>query len=98
MALREAFQFLTIAPIGAARPVSAEELTRSRAYFPLVGACLGAAAAALDLSARLVLPPPVAAALVLALLAFLSGGLHLDGLMDACDGLFVWRSAPERLA
>jgi adenosylcobinamide-GDP ribazoletransferase len=98
MALREAFQFLTVAPIGAARPASAEELTRSRAYFPLVGACLGAAAAALDLAARLVLPPTVTAALVLALLAFLSGGLHLDGLMDACDGLFVWRSAPERLA
>ena len=98
MALREAFQFLTVLPVGSARLASPDGLQRSRAYFPLVGACLGALAALVDLAAQLVLPPVVCAALVLAVLALLTGGLHLDGLMDSCDGLFVWRTPAERLA
>ena len=98
MPLREAFQFLTVLPVGPTRIAQGDELRRSRAYFPLVGACLGALAAILDLATRLILPPSVATVLVLALLAFLTGGLHLDGLMDSCDGLFGWRTPTERLA
>lgn len=98
MALREAFQFLTVLPVGAAQMTPADELQRSRAYFPLVGACLGAIAAVVDVATRVVLPPMVTTVLVLAVLAFLTGGLHLDGLMDSCDGLFGWRTPPERLA
>ncbi|HEY8742493.1 MAG TPA: adenosylcobinamide-GDP ribazoletransferase, partial [Chloroflexota bacterium] len=98
MALREAFQFLTVLPFGSARLATPDDLQRSRAYFPLVGACLGAVAALVDLAAQFVLPPTVCAALVLTILALLTGGLHLDGLMDSCDGLFVWRTPAERLA
>ena len=98
MALREAFQFLTVLPVGPARITPTDELQHSRAYFPLVGACLGVTAAILDVATRVVLPPSVATVLVLALLAFLTGGLHLDGLMDSCDGLFGWRTPAERLA
>jgi adenosylcobinamide-GDP ribazoletransferase len=98
MALREAVQFLTVLPLGPARPPSAQELQRSRAYFPLVGAGIGAVAALGDRAAQLVLPPSVCAGLVLTILALLTGGLHLDGLMDSCDGLFVWRTPAERLA
>ena len=98
MALREAFQFLTVLPFGTAEMATPEALRRSRAYFPLVGACLGAVAALVDLAAQFVLPPTVSAALVLTVLALLTGGLHLDGLMDSCDGLFVWRTPAERLA
>jgi adenosylcobinamide-GDP ribazoletransferase len=36
--------------------------------------------------------------LLLVLLALLTGGLHLDGFMDTCDGLFSLRSPAERLA
>ena len=43
-------------------------------------------------AARL-LGPAVAAVLVVALWAVLTGGLHLDGLADCCDGLLV--SAPH---
>ena len=97
MALREAFRFLTVLPVGSTRMAAPEELQRSRAYSPLVGACLGAVAAFVDLAAQFVLPPAVSAAVVLAALALLTGGLHLDGLMDSCDGLFVWRLPAERL-
>jgi adenosylcobinamide-GDP ribazoletransferase len=98
VALREAVQFLTVLPVGSSRPATAEALRRSRAYFPLVGAGLGALAALVDRAGQVVLPPTVCAALALTVLAVLTGGLHLDGLMDSCDGLFVWRTPAERLA
>jgi adenosylcobinamide-GDP ribazoletransferase len=68
------------------------------AYFPVVGVALGAATAALDAALALVLPLPVVAAADLAFLAIASGGLHLDGLADAADGLFSRRDAHVRLA
>jgi adenosylcobinamide-GDP ribazoletransferase len=40
-------------------------------------------------------PPAVAAVLALLVWIALSGGLHLDGLADCCDGLFA-SAAPER--
>jgi adenosylcobinamide-GDP ribazoletransferase len=56
---------------------------------------LGALAAALDLGLRLAMPAPLAAALLLVALTLVTGGLHLDGLMDTCDGVFN-HSTPER--
>ena len=38
-----------------------------------------------------VLPRPIVDAGLLVLLAVLTGGLHLDGFMDTCDGLFSMR-------
>jgi adenosylcobinamide-GDP ribazoletransferase len=52
--------------------------------------------AALGLSA--LLPSSVVAALVVTFGVLLTGGLHLDGLMDSCDGLFCVRSPEQRLA
>jgi adenosylcobinamide-GDP ribazoletransferase len=93
-----ALSFLTVVPAPApAMPAAA--FPRAVAYFPLVGAALGVAAAAFDQLARAYLAVPVAGALDLALLALLSGGLHLDGLADASDGLLpAGRAAPQRLA
>jgi adenosylcobinamide-GDP ribazoletransferase len=42
-----------------------------------------------------ILPPLVLAALLVVVQTVLTGGLHLDGLMDSCDGLFGG-STPER--
>ena len=66
-------------------------------YFPLVGALLGAAVGGIDRALLLVLPPSVATVLDLAALALLSGGIHLDALMDTCDGLFGGESVERRL-
>jgi adenosylcobinamide-GDP ribazoletransferase len=43
------------------------------------------------------LPAPLNAALLLSLWILLSGALHLDGFLDACDGLFGGHSAEQRL-
>ena len=65
--------------------------------FPLVGAALGAVVALVDLamSGR---SPSVAAAIDLAVLAALTGALHLDGLADSADGLGAGPDVTARLA
>ena len=66
--------------------------------WPLVGAGLGALAAALaSLCAALGLTPGVSAAAILATLALLTGGLHEDGLADSADGLFGGWTRQRRL-
>jgi adenosylcobinamide-GDP ribazoletransferase len=85
--MRGAIQFLTILPVRAA----GGPLGRSAAWFPLVGALLGLAAAA---ALRL----PFGPILALALLAILTGGLHEDGLADVCDALRAHRSRERMLA
>lgn len=59
------------------------------AYFPLVGLVIALITCLLVvIEAGLHLPPLVIAALVIVTQVWLTGGLHLDGLMDTCDGLF----------
>lgn len=66
--------------------------------WPLVGAVLGALGAALAAGALwLGVTPGVTAALVLALGAMLTGGLHEDGLSDSADGLYGGWTRERRL-
>jgi cobalamin 5'-phosphate synthase/cobalamin synthase len=78
--------FLTILPVPA-RAAHAVALGRSAAWFPLVGAALGALLGGAGWLLDGVLPPGPVAALLLVLGAVITGGLHLDGLMDAADGV-----------
>ena len=91
--LREAVAFLT--PFGnrrGARPTPA-----TMAYFPVVGASLGALIGVSWHTLRRRLPPLPAAALVVAIDALMTGGLHLDGLADTTDGLCAHVPAKSRL-
>ncbi|MBY0280134.1 adenosylcobinamide-GDP ribazoletransferase [Candidatus Binatia bacterium] len=81
-----ALAFLTRLPV---RVDAGDErdVGRSVAFFPLVGALLGAALALLAWLVGGRLPDSVLAVLVTALLAALTGGLHLDGVADTFDAL-----------
>jgi len=70
---------------------------RSLAYFPLVGALLGLVIVLAFLAFRFFLPPMVSSALLVAVWALLTGGLHLDGVSDACDALFAATTRERRL-
>src|SRR5581483_11578988 len=93
-----ALQFLTHLPTPPGLPVAGPALGRALGWFPVVGLLLGALLAAADALLSLLLPRELVDVLLLALLALLTGGLHLDGFMDTCDGLFSLRSPAERLA
>jgi adenosylcobinamide-GDP ribazoletransferase len=66
--------------------------------FPLVGLLLGGILGGFWFLLRGILPASVLAALLLALTVCLTGGLHLDGLMDTVDGVYGGRNREERLA
>ena len=88
-----AMGLLTIVPVRYCEPVSA----RAYAFFPLVGLLIGSFLIAAHSLLRALFPNNVAAALSLALWVILSGGLHLDGFADACDGLFAATTRERRL-
>ncbi|MBI2886327.1 MAG: adenosylcobinamide-GDP ribazoletransferase [Chloroflexi bacterium] len=95
MALLTAFRFLTAIPLPGHVPASGGMAT-AVAFFPVVGLAIGLALAAADALLLATLPPAVASALLLLLLLAITGGLHLDGLADTCDGFFHAAIAPAR--
>ncbi len=93
--LRSAIGFLTVVPVGSASAGPAQRL--GRAWFPAVGALTGLAAGAVFVGARELFPPFLAAVAAVAAGAALTGGLHLDGLADAADGLLGGHTRERRL-
>jgi adenosylcobinamide-GDP ribazoletransferase len=93
-----ALQFLTHLPTPAGLPVTGPALGRALGWFPVVGLLLGGLLVGADAALSVVLPRPLVDVFLLVLLALLTGGLHLDGFMDTCDGLFSLRAPADRLA
>jgi adenosylcobinamide-GDP ribazoletransferase len=79
-----AWRYLTALPVPGS---GSGDPGRAAGWFPVVGLVLGALLAAAALLAFAVAPSLVAAVLIVALWAFLTGALHLDGLADTADGL-----------
>jgi len=94
--LLEALGFLTRLPLPGSR--RARGPAEALAAFPLAGCVLGLLLALFDAGLGLTrLPPFTRDALVVVALVLLTGGLHLDGLMDTCDGLFGGHDPEQRL-
>jgi|SRR4051812_5332292 adenosylcobinamide-GDP ribazoletransferase len=94
--LAVALTFLTRAPFRLERIVDVD-VGRSLAWFPVVGAALGFLLLGMERLLRGVLPPGLAAVSLVATLALLTGGLHLDGLADVFDALGGGRGSRERM-
>jgi adenosylcobinamide-GDP ribazoletransferase len=89
------FAFLTRLPVRLGT-VSDQELGRSVAFFPFVGLTLGFVLTGLGYGLTGMVPTTLAAVLVVALLAAMTGGLHLDGVADLFDGLGGGRGDRDR--
>lgn len=94
MGLLAALQLLTVIPIK--RGFTDRQLTWTTGYFPVVGAAIGLVLAGLNFVLGLVLPSSVVNVLLIVSLVVMTGALHLDGLIDTCDGLAAHRSPEER--
>jgi adenosylcobinamide-GDP ribazoletransferase len=95
--LTVALQFLTLVPPIIRRPFTAEELGGSVGWFSAVGAAIGLLLATLGWGLGQLFAPSITAGLLLAAWVAASGALHLDGLLDAADGLLGGRSVESRL-
>jgi adenosylcobinamide-GDP ribazoletransferase len=93
--LRIAFGLMTTLPVGLPADWSTGDSGRASVWYPLVGLVIGALTWLAWKGAIFVFPPFVAGVLTLVIWVTLTGGLHLDGLADCCDGLLV-SAAPER--
>lgn len=89
--MRAAIAFLT--PFGRAATPS----RRAMGWFPVVGVAIGVAVGVLWWGSSRAFPPVVAAAVAVAADALFTGGLHLDGLADAADGLLAPMDGARRL-
>ena len=92
-----ALEFLT--PLRLRRVEQWEDRTfgAAMAWYPLVGLLIGVALLLIDRGLERLVPAAPAAALEVAALALLSGGLHLDGVADTADGMALQGDRAERL-
>lgn len=90
-----ALAFYTCCPI----PANIElDFTRIARWASLIGVLLGGALCLVDLGLeRLEMPIAIRSSLIVAIWLWWTGGLHLDGAMDAADGLAV-QDPTRRLA
>jgi len=97
--LRLAVSWLTVLPVRA--PVKVDRVVARRALYwaPLIGAGLGLLAVGM-LAALVALgtPPLLTGMVVVATLAGLTRGMHLDGLADTADGLGCYGGPQQALA
>ena len=96
MSFLAALRFLTIVPWFGRREVSPGELGRSIVYFPLVGIIIGLILVGLNWLLSLLLPPALVDVLLVVSLVVIGGALHLDGLVDTCDGIAGHKTVEER--
>lgn len=93
-----ALTFLTRIPVPGNYEYSIDDFHRSIFYFPVIGAIIGGILAGSWLLLIKFFPVPIVAALLLFIHVLLTGGLHLDGLMDTVDGVYGGRTREDKLA
>ena len=90
-----AFNLLTTLPVRAPADWQPGDSGRAAGWYPFVGLVIGTIVAGAYTLLDLYFSTLVTAAISLLLWVILTGGLHLDGLADCCDGL-LHTSNPER--
>lgn len=83
-----ALQFLTRIPVKIQSRIEERDYGYSMAWFPAVGFILGWILALVFKLAVVVMNPAIAVLLAITAYMLLTGGLHIDGLSDTCDGVY----------
>lgn len=91
-----ALQFLTILPVRIKSEIRETDYGRSLLYFPVAGILIGLALAGVSIFLGF-LPDLVMAVCVLIFSIIITGGIHLDGFADTCDGFYGSKPKEEIL-
>jgi adenosylcobinamide-GDP ribazoletransferase len=92
-----AFQFLTILPWPRLEVHHPEDFGASMAFYPIVGAALGSFVLGVYLVGTEVFPDGILRPMLVVLFIVLTGGLHLDGFADVCDGFYGGKTRTDAL-
>ncbi|NLK01008.1 MAG: adenosylcobinamide-GDP ribazoletransferase [Clostridia bacterium] len=92
-----AVSFLTIIPVGREDGKITKYFSGVLCFFPLVGLFLGSLLAALSFGMEGLGLGGAGDAVTVIALVILTGGLHMDGLMDTADGVFSGKSRYKKL-
>lgn len=95
--LRIAFGLMTTLPLRPPDDWSTGDSGRASVWYPFVGLVIGALTWLAWQASMFAFPPLVAGIVTLVVWVVLTGGLHLDGLADCCDGLLASVSVERRL-
>jgi adenosylcobinamide-GDP ribazoletransferase len=95
--LRIALGLMTTLPIRLPDDWSPGDSGRASVWYPFVGLVIGVSTWFSWKVATFFFPPLVAGVVTLVVWVTLTGGLHLDGLADCCDGLLASTSVERRL-
>ena len=94
--LKNLFSFLTVFPVAMDKDLLTD-CAKGMWAFPLIGAFIGLLAGLFGWAAYRFLPGIVVGALVLALLLWITGLHHTDGLLDFGDGVMAHGSAEHKV-
>ncbi|MDA0262899.1 MAG: adenosylcobinamide-GDP ribazoletransferase [Chloroflexi bacterium] len=92
-----AVTFLTIFPASRGLDIGPKDISNSRAFYPAVGLLMGLLLVGVEYGSSRLFPEPLTAALLVAVMVIVTRALHLDGLMDVCDGVFGGFTPERRL-
>jgi adenosylcobinamide-GDP ribazoletransferase len=92
-----ALSLLTSIPLRLKEAPEAGDTGRSAGWYPLVGVLIGGIAAGVYDAGLQIFPPLIAAVLSVVVWIGLTGGLHLDGVADCCDGMLHASTRERRL-
>ena len=95
--LWESMRFLTILPAPGPSSNKSNDLAKAMVFFPLIGILISVVTLWLFAWLQPFFSPRVANLILLMVPLAVSGGLHLDGFADFCDGFFSGKNKTETL-
>ncbi|MBU3110888.1 adenosylcobinamide-GDP ribazoletransferase [Clostridium lacusfryxellense] len=85
------FQFFTRIPINKSLNCGQENFKRGSIFFPVVGLFIGVVQWLVYYGLMKVLPINITTVFIVIIPIIITGGLHVDGLGDTCDGFFSFK-------
>lgn len=90
-------QFMTRIPINKSFNVTREDYAKGTKYFPLVGLIVGGITALTIYLCSHIFSLMISSLIGLVVSILITGGIHLDGFSDTCDGIFSGRNKEKIL-
>ncbi len=91
------FQFFTRVPINKSLNCEKENFRKGSIFFPVVGLFIGLVQWIVYYMLIKVLPINITSVFVVIIPIVITGGLHVDGLGDTCDGFFSFKGDKDKI-